>query len=99
MTRLASGLAALLIALCLATGALAHGSLVSAVPADGSVLTEAPKTIQLRFNESVAPAVVSLIDAGGKAHDATMRAVERSVEIVLPAPLPRGTQILSYRVV
>ena len=35
----------------------------------------------------------------GKAHDVTMRAVDQSVEIVLPERLPRGTQVLSYRVV
>ena len=93
MARLIAGLAALLTALCFATGALAHASLVSAEPADGSVLAEAPKAMQLRFNESVAPAVASLIDAGGKAHDVTMRAVDQSVEIALPDALPRGTQV------
>jgi copper transport protein len=99
MTRLVAGLAALLVALCFATGVSAHASLLQAEPADGSVLAEAPKAIQLRFNESVAPAVASLIDAGGKAHDVTMRAVGEAVEIALPDALPRGTQVLSYRVV
>ncbi len=99
MARLIAGLAALLTVLCLATGAWAHASLLQAEPADGSVLREAPKTIQLRFNESVAPAVASLIDAGGKAHDVTMRATGEAVEIALPDALPRGTQVLSYRVV
>lgn len=99
MTRLIAGLAALLVALCCATGALAHASLISVEPADGSVLAEAPKAVALRFNESVAPAVASLIDAAGKAHDVTMRAVDQSVEIALPDKLPRGTQVLSYRVV
>ncbi|SDK12350.1 MULTISPECIES: copper resistance CopC/CopD family protein [Bradyrhizobium] len=99
MTRLIAGLAALLVALCFATGAWAHASLVSAEPADGSVLSEAPTTVQLRFNENVAPAVASLIDAAGKAHDVTMRAVDQSVVIALPEKLPRGTQVLSYRVV
>lgn len=99
MTRLIAGLAALLLALCCATGAWAHASLISAEPADGIVLAESPKAVQLRFNESVAPAVAVLIDAAGKAHDVTMRAVDQSVEIVLPERLPRGTQVLSYRVV
>lgn len=99
MPRVFAGLAALLIALCCATTAFAHASLVSAEPADGSVLSEAPKIVALRFNESVAPAVASLIDAEGKAHDVAMRAVDQSVEITLPARLPRGTQVLSYRVV
>ncbi len=99
MTRFIAGLAALLVALCCATGALAHASLLQAEPADGSVLAVAPKAVQLRFNESVAPAVAVLIDADGKAHDVTMRAVDQSVVIDLPEKLPRGTQVLSYRVV
>ena len=73
--------------------------MISAEPADGSVLAESPRAVQLRFNESVAPAVAVLIDADGKAHDVIMRAVDQSVEIALPERLPRGTQVLSYRVV
>lgn len=99
MPRFVAGLAAFLVALCCATCAFAHASLISAEPADGSVLAEAPKAVALRFNESVAPAVASLIDAGGKAHDVSMRAIDQSVEITLPDKLPRGTQVLSYRVV
>jgi len=99
MARLIAGLAALLTALCFASGALAHASLVSTEPADGGVVAQAPKTVQLNFNESVAPAVVRLIDAAGKARDVTIRAADRSVVIVLPNDLPRGTQIVSYRVV
>ena len=99
MARLIAGLAALLTALCFASGALAHASLVSTEPADGSVVAQAPKTVQLHFNESVAPAVVSLIDAAGNARDVTIRAVDQSVVIALPDDLPRGTQIVSYRVV
>jgi copper transport protein len=99
MARLIAGLAALLTALCFASGALAHASLVSTEPADGSVVAQAPKTVQLNFNESVAPAVVSLIDAAGKARDVTIRTADQSVVIALPDDLPGGTQILSYRVV
>jgi len=99
MPRFAAGIAALLVALFCATGAFAHASLISAEPGDGSVLTEQPRAVQLRFNESVAPAVASLIDAAGKAHDVAMRVVGQSVEIVLPERLPRGTQVLSFRVV
>ena len=38
-------------------------------PADGSVLTLPPKMVQLNFNEGVTPAVIGVIDAGGKARD------------------------------
>ena len=99
MHRVIAGVAALLVALCLATETFAHASLVSAEPADGSVVASAPKTLQLQFNESVTPAVVSLIDAAGKTRAVTVRAVDRSVVIVLPDDLPQGTQVVSYRVV
>jgi copper transport protein len=98
--RLIAGLATLLSVLCFATGVSAHASLVSAQPGDGSVLATAPKTVQLRFNEAVTPVVVSLIDAQGKTRDdATVRAVDETITITLPENLPRGTQVVSYRVI
>src|SRR6185312_2329032 len=99
MARVLAGLAALLAALCIASGAWAHATLVSSEPADGSVLTRPPKMVQLHFNESIAPAVIGVIDADGKARDVATRAVGQSVLIVLPDDLPQGTQIVSYRVV
>ena len=98
--RLIAGLATLLSVLCFATGVSAHASLVSTEPADGSVLAQAPKTVQLRFNESVTPAVISLIDATGRARkDATARAVDETIIITMPEELPPGTQVVSYRVI
>jgi copper transport protein len=99
MTRVIAMLAALLTALCFATGALAHAALVSAEPADGSVLTQSPKTLQLRFSESVTPGAISLIDAAGKTRDVTARADGQTVVVSLPVDLPQGTQVVSYRVV
>ncbi|VIO74440.1 copper resistance CopC/CopD family protein [Bradyrhizobium ivorense] len=97
--RLVASLAALLVALCLATAAHAHAVLIAAEPADGSVLAEAPKMLVLRFNEAVAPTAVSLLDAAGRPRDVAIRAVDQSVLVSLPADLPRGTQAISYRVV
>jgi copper transport protein len=98
--RLIVGLATLLAVLCFATGASAHASLVATEPGDGSVLAATPKTIQLRFNESVMPAVISLIDAEGKTRDdATVRAIDQTIVITPPLSLPRGTQVVSYRVI
>ena len=74
-----TGLVALLLALCLATSAHAHAVLIAAEPADGSVVTEAPKTVVLRFNEAVAPTAVSLLDAAGKPRDVTIRADGRVI--------------------
>lgn len=98
--RLIAGLATLLSVLCFATGASAHASLVSAQPGDGSILAQAPKTVQLRFNEAVMPSVIQLIDADGRARDdAIVRAVDETITITLPENLPRGTQVVSYRVI
>ena len=78
----------------------AHASLVAAEPADGSLLPQAPTTVTLHFNETVAPAVVRLIDANGTTRDdVAVRAVDQSVVIALPENLPQGTQVVSYRVV
>jgi copper transport protein len=99
MARLIAGLVALLTALCFASGVWAHATLVSAEPADGSVLAQPPKVLQLHFNEDVTPAVISLIDAAGKAREVATRAVGQSVLFVLPDDLPQGTQVVSYRVV
>jgi copper transport protein len=98
--RLIAGLATLLWVVCFATGVSAHASLVAAEPADGSVLATAPKTVQLRFNEPVTPAVISLIDAAGKTRDdVAVGAVDQIVTVTLPQTLPHGTQIVSYRII
>jgi len=98
--RLIAGLATLLFVVCFATGVSAHASLISAEPADGSVLATAPKTVQLRFNEPITPAVVSLIDAAGKTRsDVAVHAIDQTITLTLPENLPRGTQVVSYRIV
>lgn len=97
--RLIAGLATLLSVLCLATGASAHATLVSTVPADGSVLVLQPASVQLRFNEEVTPAIVSVIDAAGRTReDAVVRVAGDTLIVTLPDNLPRGTQVVSYRV-
>lgn len=97
--RLVACLAVVLAALCLATSAHAHAVLIGAEPGDGSVLVNAPKSVILRFNEAVAPTAVSLLDATGQPHDVAFRAVDQSVTVTMPDDLPRGTQVVNYRVV
>jgi copper transport protein len=97
--RAACSILIVLLALCLASPAYPHATLVSTDPGDNSVLVQAPKMMQLRFNEVVAPTAVQLIDAAGKTRNVTARAVDQSVLIALPDNLPQGTQIISYRVV
>lgn len=97
--RLIAGLAMLLSALCLATGASAHATLVSTDPGDGSILALAPKSVRLRFNEAVTPVVVRVIDAAGRTRDdATVRVAGETIVITLPDNLPGGTHVVSYRV-
>ena len=97
--RLIAGLAILLSLLCLATGASAHATLVSTDPGDGSILALAPKSVHLRFNEAVTPAVVRVIDAAGQTRDdVTVSVADDTIIVTLPDNLPRGTQVVSYRV-
>ena len=98
--RFVAGMVAVLAVLGFATGALAHATLVATEPSDGSVVARAPETVQLRFSESVTPVAVSLIDAAGTTRDDVAFGVSNEVlSIALPGGLPRGTQVISYRVV
>jgi copper transport protein len=98
--RFLTGLAALLSFLCISTNAFAHASLVATEPRDGSMLAQAPKTVQLRFNEPITPAVIRLIDSGGRTRDdVVVRTVNETISITLPDGLPRGTHVISYRVI
>jgi copper transport protein len=98
--RLVAAVAALLFVGCGATSAFAHASLVATEPRDGSMVAQAPKTVRLRFNEPVTPAVVRVIDSDGTTrNDAAVHAVNETIEITLPTGLPAGTQVISYRVI
>jgi copper transport protein len=98
--RLIAALATLLFVVCFATEVQAHASLMSVEPPDGSVLAQAPKRIELRFNEGVTAGAVTLIDANGKLRgDARIDASAESVIVSVPDGLPAGTSIVSYRVI
>jgi copper transport protein len=98
--RLIVALATLLLVICFATDVSAHASLISVAPADGSVLAQAPKRIELRFNESVTAGAVSLIDAHGRLRsDAVVNANGDNIVVTAPDGLPAGTSIVSYRVI
>jgi copper transport protein len=100
LMRVVAFVAALLLLIGFASEASAHASLVFAEPRDGAVLTQAPKTVQLRFNESVTAGAINLIDASGKLRtDAVVDAKDEAIDVTLPADLPKGTQIVSYRVI
>src|SRR5262249_48490080 len=93
-------LAALLLLVCFTGEASAHASLAFSEPRDGTVLSQAPKKVELRFNESVTAGAVNLIDAAGRLRsDAVVNARGEAISITLPSDLPDGTQIVSYRVI
>ncbi|MEY9228231.1 methionine-rich copper-binding protein CopC [Bradyrhizobium japonicum] len=64
--RLLAALATLLCVVGLTTGASAHAALVAVEPASGSMLASAPKAVELRFNETVTPGAIQLIDGAGR---------------------------------
>src|ERR1700704_5898530 len=98
--RLIVGLATLLLVVCFGTKASAHASLVSAEPRDGSVLAQAPKRVELRFNESVTAGAVRVIDADGRLRgDAAVDATAETILVTLPDGLLPGTSIVSYRAI
>ena len=98
--RLVVAVAALLLVVCASSSAFAHASLVATEPRDGSMIAQAPKTVRLRFNEPVTPAVIRVIDSDGTTrNDATVHALDETIEITLPQGLPAGTQVISYRVI
>jgi copper transport protein len=100
MMRLIASLAVLLSVLCAAKGASAHASLVSTEPSDGSVMSQTPKTVRLRFSEPVTPAAIKLIDGEGRTRDdVAVSARDDTIEIRLPDNLAQGAQFISYRVV
>ena len=70
-----------------------------AEPADGSVLAQSPKTVQLHFGESRRAGRGQPDRCRRQDARRRLRAVGQSVVIALPDDLPQGTQVVSYRVV
>jgi len=98
--RLFAALATLLFAIGFASTAWAHAALVSVEPASGSLLAAAPKAVQLRFNETVTPGAIRLIDGAGRARDdARVSASGETISVAIPMDLPEGTAVVSYRVI
>lgn len=103
MTRRAIA-AALILAAVLAgwtkTG-MAHAMLVASEPADGAALAVAPGEIVLRFNEPVMPVALRVLDAAGStlAVAPPPPLSDSVVRATLPAALPAGAYLASWRVV
>jgi copper transport protein len=93
------GLAMLLLGL-LPRGAEAHAHLMQATPADGSVLTQAPPSFMLLFNEPARLTALSIKKDDEAPQKIGGLAGAASARWVIPAPkLAPGSYTLSYRVV
>lgn len=95
-------LATLLLAVA-ATPVLAHASLVEVAPSDRSTLDAAPEQVTLEFNEPVTLSTGGLRVFDGEANRVDDGEVEvggpATIGVALPADLPDGGYIVTYRVV
>jgi copper transport protein len=99
MTRMLGALLALFV-LCSPTMAVAHAILLRTAPLDGAVLQQSPDKLAFQFNETVVPVSVRLVDATGRTLAGPDGAVSINGEVALtlPAGLPPGRYVASYRV-
>ena len=93
----------LLIVLLMLLGAApawAHAVLVEASPADGQRLDGPPAAVELTFNEPISPVAVRVLDSAGTvvAGPEGVEASETGLRLPLPAALPHGRYLVSYRV-
>lgn len=100
LRSLVAALAFVLLTIACTLPALAHASLLSAQPADGSVLAEAPTELVLTFNEPVSPLAVLLVGLDGATSPLdAVSAVGNTITIELPADQVAGTQVISWRAI
>jgi copper transport protein len=101
--RGAFALAVLVAALALVPTAAGHTMLLETQPANNSVLSRAPGSVTLRFNEPVESAFGSLRAYDPQArrvdHGDVVRPNERTVEVATKRRLPRGTYTVAWRVI
>ena len=78
----------------------AHAVLLGTTPADRDALAAPPAEIALRFNESVTPISIRLIDRAGSEVrlPAPPQSIDRTVHTPLPPSLASGPYVVSWRV-
>nr|WP_245295175.1 copper resistance protein CopC [Pseudaminobacter manganicus] len=94
-------LLAVALVICVApAAAFAHAALIATDPADGAVLAQSPARFSLTFSEPVSPLVLNLVRPDGTVLPLTaFHLDDHTVVVDNPAPLARGTHVLSWRVV
>src|SRR4051794_8831659 len=78
---------------------LAHASLVSSIPLDGTVLSAVPSSLILQFNEPIAVTSVRLTSSDGSQRDLRADVQNEEVVVSIPPDVPPGSQVVSYRVI
>ena len=85
---------------CLTIAAMAHASLTSATPADGTVVATPPAMLSLSFSEPVSPLVLKLVRPDGTTTNLERFALrDKTLEITPPDDLENGTYVMTWRVV
>ena len=85
---------------CLTMAALAHASLTSATPSDGTVVATPPTMFSLSFSEPVSPLVLKLVRPDGTTANLERFALrDKTLEITPPDDLENGTYVMTWRVV
>jgi copper transport protein len=95
------GAASALLAALACGEAGAHAVLLESSPAADAVLAQAPEQITLRFTEPVRPTAIRLLRAadGASVELDAPEASDAELRTALPAILPEGAYVLSYRVI
>ncbi len=83
------------------TPVLAHAALLYTLPANGAVLAQAPRSVQLVFGEPVALVHdgLQLYDGSGGHSTVPAEQLDATVNATLPSNLPEGSYTLSWRVI
>nr|WP_283251655.1 copper resistance protein CopC [Aeromicrobium duanguangcaii] len=81
--------------------AFGHASPIGSTPADGQVLTTPPSQLTVTFTEPVTLGGTgnAVLDATGKPTEAEFSVSDRVLTIRPAQPLPRGTHVVTWRVV
>jgi copper transport protein len=88
-----------LLALGVVSVAHAHAHLVTATPADGSVLTQAPASFLFKFNEAATLTSLTLKKESAASQKIGDLPPKPSAQFSIPAPkLDAGSYTLTYRV-
>jgi copper transport protein len=90
---------AAIVLLAVAGPAAAHAVLVDTAPPDRAVLDRAPSDLVLNFNEAVTPVAMRMVGPGGMQVTLPASAAAGAVRAALPADLPAGSYLVSWRVI